>query len=259
MSAPRARLMSLVVALVVGAGVVTAASPADAAILGTSVTTSPGSTLDAAPAVFGPRAFDVTGLLVLAVDAVAPTTNGCEAPTNNVAGFVMLVDRGVCTFKTKALNAQNAGAIGIVIASDVGTITIMNEDNAIPTAITIPAAHIVLADGDATKAAMNAGLVKARLLRTPIPRAISLAYDRPSRVFSGAITADGGCNSLRTVSIFKKARGRDRRIGQAVADGAGVFSLARKAGRGRYYATVPADVSGPWDCAAGRSGAVRVR
>jgi Zn-dependent M28 family amino/carboxypeptidase len=63
---------------------------------------------------------DVTGP-VQAVDIVlpqpAPTTSGCEAA--DFAGFtpgnIALIQRGTCTFGDKALNAQAAGATGVII------------------------------------------------------------------------------------------------------------------------------------------------
>lgn len=70
---------------------------------------------------------DVTGSLV-AVDLVVPapgpgaTTSGCEA--SDFAGFpagsIALMQRGTCTFRAKAENAQAAGAIGAIIFNDGG-------------------------------------------------------------------------------------------------------------------------------------------
>lgn len=47
--------------------------------------------------------------------------NGCTPLTNtaDVAGKVALIDRGTCTFIVKAKNAQNAGAVGVIIANNV--------------------------------------------------------------------------------------------------------------------------------------------
>ena len=70
---------------------------------------------------------DVTAPLV-AVDLVVPapgpgaTTSGCEA--SDFAGFpagsIALMQRGTCTFRAKATNAQAAGAIGAIIFNDGG-------------------------------------------------------------------------------------------------------------------------------------------
>ena len=37
-----------------------------------------------------------------------------------IAGKIALVDRGICGFTIKVKNAQNAGAIGVVVANNVG-------------------------------------------------------------------------------------------------------------------------------------------
>lgn len=47
-------------------------------------------------------------------DGVEPTT-GCEPPTNNVAGKIVMIDRGECEFGYKAYLAQLAGASGCII------------------------------------------------------------------------------------------------------------------------------------------------
>ncbi len=65
-----------------------------------------------------------TASIVLALDpadAAGPsTTDGCSPLTNAaaVAGNIALIDRGTCGFQIKAVNAQNAGAIGLIIANN---------------------------------------------------------------------------------------------------------------------------------------------
>src|SRR5262249_17200790 len=77
----------------------------------------------AGTASFGPQSFNVTGDVVLANDggSTAPDgtpTDGCEAITNNVAGKIALIDRGLCNFVVKVAKAQAAGAIGVLIADN---------------------------------------------------------------------------------------------------------------------------------------------
>lgn len=64
---------------------------------------------------------DVTGDVVLVDDGNGVTTDGCEPLVNGgaVSGNIALVDRGTCTFVEKALNAQAAGAIGVLVANNV--------------------------------------------------------------------------------------------------------------------------------------------
>jgi extracellular elastinolytic metalloproteinase len=51
---------------------------------------------------------------------VAEPADGCTAITSAVAGRIALIDRGTCEFGTKALNAQRAGAIGVIVANNQG-------------------------------------------------------------------------------------------------------------------------------------------
>lgn len=77
---------------------------------------------------FGP-ALDPTGVpgdVVLVNDGVADPalgktiTDGCEPPTNDVFGKIVLVDRGFCAFVVKVKNAQVAGALAVIVANNRG-------------------------------------------------------------------------------------------------------------------------------------------
>ncbi len=113
---------------------------------------------------FGPPSFDVAGTVVLADDGVAVNSNACEAITSDVNGKIALVDRGSCTFHEKALNAQNAGAIGMILANNQsGSPPYMPASN-FPE-VTIPVLGISKADGATLKTALEAGPVSATLHR----------------------------------------------------------------------------------------------
>lgn len=127
--------------------------------------TPPGSNLQVGVARFGPSAFDVTAAVVAAVDGTAPTTDGCEAIINNVAGKIALIDRGNCLFKQKALNAQNAGAIGVIVVNNVPGVISMADNAALAATITVPALLVSDADGASLRSALQSGAVTARLQR----------------------------------------------------------------------------------------------
>lgn len=63
-----------------------------------------------------------------------------------VNGHFALIDRGVCAFTTKVLNAQNAGAIGVLIADNVAGSPPSGLGGSDPT-IVIPAVRISQDDG----------------------------------------------------------------------------------------------------------------
>ena len=110
---------------------------------------------------FGLQSFDATGTIVLAVDATAPANDGCTALTNNVAGRLVLVDRGACSFKTKALNIQLAGGAGMLLANNVVSASPpgLGDDATITTPITIGSLSVTQAEGTQIKTELGAGAV----------------------------------------------------------------------------------------------------
>ena len=111
---------------------------------------------------FGPRltAAGVTGNVVLANDGSTAgtggtTTDACEPLVNAsaVSGNIALVDRGVCGFAIKVKNAQDAGAIAVIVADNVAGGPPPGLGGSDPT-ITIPSVRITLADGNTIKAAL---------------------------------------------------------------------------------------------------------
>ncbi len=112
---------------------------------------------------FGPQTFSVTGQVVAAVDAVAPTLDGCTAITSSVSGKIALIDRGACNFSVKVLNAQSAGAIGVIIVDNVSSANPPGLGGT-GAGVTIPSVSVTLAVGNAIRAQLGAG-VTATLLR----------------------------------------------------------------------------------------------
>ena len=115
---------------------------------------------------FGLTSFDLSGTLILAEDAVVPLGDGCTAFPTPLTGRIALIDRGLCTFKTKVRNAQLAGAAGVVIANNVdGNPAAMADDTTVTEAITIPALMVTQEDGVALKARLKTETVSIRLQR----------------------------------------------------------------------------------------------
>jgi hypothetical protein len=108
----------------------------------------------------------VTSQAVLVVDAVAPTSDGCDLITNAaaLAGRIAVIDRGVCTFVIKAKAAQDAGAIGCILVNNAAGA--LAPGGADPT-ITIPVVGITQADGTALKTAMLGGPTNVTLRLHP--------------------------------------------------------------------------------------------
>jgi len=118
-------------------------------------------------AAFGPKSFDITAGVALANDGSATTTDACQALTGNVTGKIVLVDRGTCSFKAKALAVQNAGGIGMILANNQASTSppTMGGDNTITATITIGSLSVTLDEGASIKTNLAAGATNATLHR----------------------------------------------------------------------------------------------
>jgi minor extracellular serine protease Vpr len=100
---------------------------------------------------------------LVATGTPATANDGCVAPLPGaLAGKIALIRRGTCGFYNKAINAQHAGAIGVVLYNNVAGAL---SPTVAPTPagaepVTIPVAAITAADG----AAIFGGLAKNHTL-----------------------------------------------------------------------------------------------
>jgi large repetitive protein len=116
---------------------------------------SAAGTLDAGSAAWGKLSYNLSG--ELAVPNPAGITEGCDPfPANAFTGKLVLLDRGTCNYTVKALNAQNAGAIGILVANNVPALAALSLGGADP-AVTIAAVGITQAAGASLKSVVNTG------------------------------------------------------------------------------------------------------
>lgn len=121
---------------------------------------------------FGPRveSASMTGKVIRAIDAVneaGPTiTDGCTAFANaaEINGNIALIDRGTCTFVEKARNAQNAGAVGVIVADNRRDTCLPPPMGGDDTSITIPVISVTqdqgIAFGNALQGAEIRGLLR---------------------------------------------------------------------------------------------------
>jgi Fungalysin metallopeptidase (M36)/PA domain len=110
---------------------------------------------------FGPLSFDVTKPIALAIDGTAPANDGCTPLKNDVTDKLVLVDRGNCTYKTKALNIQQAGGAGMILVNHMAGMPppSMGNDATITTLITIGSLAVTLEEGNQLKTELAAGQV----------------------------------------------------------------------------------------------------
>ena len=116
---------------------------------------------------FGPAlTSNITGDIVLVNDGTGTTAIlGCNGLANSsqVNGKIALVRRGICPFLQKIKNAQDAGAIAVIMMNNVeGTPVPMGGIETDP--ITIPSVMISKADGDALEAAIASNTINVTLV-----------------------------------------------------------------------------------------------
>lgn len=122
--------------------------------------------LDVQQASFGPALVlngGMTGQVALADDGEGVATDACEPISNRkLRGKIALIDRGGCAFTQKALNAQDAGAKGVIVANNQpGGPAPMGGFSPF---VTIPSVGITLEQGNAIK---GAGKVNLKLILNP--------------------------------------------------------------------------------------------
>ncbi|MBT8304079.1 MAG: thrombospondin type 3 repeat-containing protein, partial [Bacteroidia bacterium] len=103
----------------------------------------------------------ITADFVLANDSTGEPTQGCSSFGADATGKIAVIRRGACNFDDKVKNAENEGAIGVIVMNNIdGTPIPMGGDD---TTITIPSVMISKADGDLLEAALLAGTVNGSL------------------------------------------------------------------------------------------------
>jgi hypothetical protein len=97
----------------------------------------------------------VTGSVVMAYDASSADSLGCEELVTDVTGKIALVYRGTCFHDEKAFNAQQAGAIGIILINNAPG-QMPQVSGLTPGLITIPVTMISDEAGAAMRAQLEA-------------------------------------------------------------------------------------------------------
>jgi len=130
-----------------------------------SANPSTGSGPDGIGNITGPSETPVTGLLVVVDDGSAIPEEGCTALINaaDVAGKIAVIRRGSCAFSAKIQNAQDAGAIGVIVANhnnptnDPNFREYVNMYAVTDPEFTIPSLFVNFEDGTTIINAINAG------------------------------------------------------------------------------------------------------
>jgi hypothetical protein len=130
---------------------------------------SAAGTYGAAGASFGPAPTEsgIAGELAVVDDGGENPTQGCGALIGFPAGAIAVVDRGSCNFTVKARNAQDAGAVAVIVVNNVpGPPDTMGGTDP---EVVIPAVQVSLADGETIKAGLPATGAVSSHPATPNP------------------------------------------------------------------------------------------
>ncbi|MEP6819058.1 MAG: PA domain-containing protein [bacterium] len=101
--------------------------------------------------------------------------DGCSALTNAgaMSGKLAIIDRGNCTFVLKVKNAQNAGAVGVIIVNNdaANPNQVINMGGGDPT-ITIPSLSVSLNNGNTIKGQLGGGVNATLLSNNAVPAGV---------------------------------------------------------------------------------------
>ncbi len=113
---------------------------------------------DATEAAFGSpiTTTPITANLILANDFTPDNNDACEALTNSaqINGNIAVIRRGICQFGFKALAAQNAGAIAVIIVNNDPDGTFVMSPGSVGDRVTIPSIMVSQANGEAIISAL---------------------------------------------------------------------------------------------------------
>ncbi|MFQ5447525.1 MAG: PA domain-containing protein [Saprospiraceae bacterium] len=101
-----------------------------------------------------------TGDVEFVDDGTANPNEGCSPATNDLTGKIALIDRGSCEFGVKCLNAENAGAIAVVVfnhTAGAGAITM--APGAVGDQVMIPCVMLSYEDGQTIRNEVANGTV----------------------------------------------------------------------------------------------------
>jgi hypothetical protein len=153
-------------------------NPNDALAVNITTPASIVGSYDAVLASFGPD-FPTIGTgnksIELVNDGSGTTNDACEAISTNLSGKIALAQRGSCNFTVKVKNAQNAGAVAVIIYQNLNddAFSMGGEDET----ITIPSAMISKADGDLIASATGVNGSINNVIKTTLDRFVMESND----------------------------------------------------------------------------------
>jgi hypothetical protein len=94
-----------------------------------------------------------------------------------------------------------------------------------------------------------------------VSRTLTLAYSKKKKAFSGKLKAPKDpdtCAAKQKVSVFKKRKGPDLKLGSPKTNASGSYTLKNSGKKGTYYSSVPSAKHGITTCKAAKSDTVQI-
>ena len=212
---------------------------------------SPRLSLDSPPSIagnyevttaqFGPSLTlgGVAANLAAVSDASAAPGEGCNVLTNSgeLNGAIAVVDRGACDFTVKVKNAQNAGAVGVLVVNNQsGAPVPMGGTDA---SITIPSVMVSQEDGELIKEVLGEPEPdpepdpdpdpepepEPEPEPTPDPNDPAVSFEAPSVCVEDASTLCLNGDRFRVRSSFVTSQDSGTGAAQALTDDTGFYSF----------------------------------
>jgi uncharacterized repeat protein (TIGR01451 family) len=120
----------------------------------------------------------ITGLLEIADDGSTSPTLGCNELNNTLDGKIAVIDRGICNFSAKVFNAQQKGAVAVMICNFGEDILNMAAGTS-AAQVTIPSVFLPASSCNLLKQFINQGIEVSLFLEdgTIVPEAVDGDFD----------------------------------------------------------------------------------
>jgi subtilisin family serine protease len=113
--------------------------------------TNAGNTYGAAAGEFAVVSSDLTAPLGVVLNGSALSIACSALPAGSLSGAIALLARGTCAFSVKIRNAQNAGAVAVLVANNVAGDPVAMATDGTANQPTVPAYMVSREDGEALK------------------------------------------------------------------------------------------------------------
>jgi len=193
---------------------------------------------------FGEPLTKITGNLVLVDDGTArASTLGCNPLVNSgeIAGNIAVIERGTCSFDIKVKNAENAGAIAVLVVNNVaGAPIIMGGDDY---TIYIPALMVSQADGQAIIAELG-NTVNVTIEPDVIPANAALSANSGIQHINDVVVRDNGGVSEVYVAAAASAFIPSSSSGQLGFFGTSAYGLYKSSDNGATFELLTLPING---------------